>query len=419
MLLTKNKSWRNGKLLFLSCKEWLQNYFNSSAKKHTQAPAIQTGYSKTSGFSQHKINDQIDLSVRFGNSQCINPHFGHIFNISTKQNQYTDSRHRSFEKESILTDMDKSISGRPFTYQLIQGGLVLQVRGGYKVNGPENSNFNMPFLERAARLSEIKMIELSLLPAKPAGIIKGGISSIFTSSNSRHTHNNCNNLIANSGFINAEGMIHFLDSLRKRSGGKPIGIRIYITDKKDLYDICYAIRKTHFIPDFFVVEEAAGCRDIIYSKNNYHKGLPLYEALLFVSNTLELYGLSGKIKIIAAGKFSAATNILKAIGLGANAVYCKTAESNNHKYNMNRLFLKRRQNPTEIHENITAEILKTMKLLRFRKIEDITISNLLRAEGINQLYDESDSPDKPVMESNFPDINPYRINKTRKEKHLT
>lgn len=405
MLFNKDKSWRTGKLLLFSCKEWLENYFSSSTKKYIQAPAIQTGYSKTSGFLQHKINDQIDLSVRFGNSQCIKPFRGHIFNISTKQNKNPDSGYGYLEKESIVTNMFKSISGGPFTYQLIQGGLVLQVRGGYKVNGPENSNFNMHVFERTACLSEIKMIELSLLPGKTSGIIKGGTSSIFTSTDSKRIKN-CNHLIANAGFISLEGMIHFLDCLRNRSGGKPIGIRICITDKKDFYEICYAIRKADFIPDFIVVEETPGCKNIVYPENNYHKGLPLYEALLFVSNTLEHYGLSGKIKIIAAGKFSAATNILKAIGIGANAVYGESAESNNHKYFMNRLFLKRRQNTTEIHANITAEILKNMKLLGFRKIGDITISNLLRAEGFTELHYESDSPINQVREGHFSDLSP-------------
>ena len=160
MLLNKNKSWRTDQLFF-SCKKWLQNYFRSFTGKHTQVAATQTGYSKTPGFLQQKINDQIDLSVRFGNSQCLKPHCGHIFNISTKQKQYPDSRYGCFEKESIVIDMVKSIRSGPYTYQLIQGGLVLQIREGYKVNGPENSNFNMHVFERTACLSEIKMIELS------------------------------------------------------------------------------------------------------------------------------------------------------------------------------------------------------------------------------------------------------------------
>lgn len=403
MLLNKNKSWRTGHLFF-SCKKWLQKNFRSSTGKNIQVPAIQVGYSKAHRFLQPKMSGQIDLSVRFGNSQCIKPYCGHILNISTKQNQYPDIDY-GFEKESIVTDTLRSISGRPFTYQRIQGGLVLQVRGGYKVNRPESSNFNMHIFERTSCLSAIKMIELSLLPVKKSGIIKNGIRSFFSSSDSRHVKR-CNNLIANAGFINAEGMIHFLDGLRNHSGGKPIGIRVCITDKKDFYEICYAFRKTHFIPDFIVVEEVAGCKDIMYFEDNFHTGLPLYEALLFVSNTLELYGLSGKIKIIAAGKFSAATNILKAIGLGANAVYCKSAESNNPKYVTNRLFLKRRQNPIEIHANITTEILKNMELLGFRKIGDITISNLLRAEGFTELHDESDSPINQVREGHFSDLSP-------------
>ena len=84
----------------------------------------------------------------------------------------------------------------------------------------------------------------------------------------------------------------------------------------------------------------------------------------------------------------------------------RCAEFNNPKYVTNRLFLKHRQNPIEIHADITAEILKNMELLGFRKIGDITISNLLRAEGFTELHDESDSPINQVREGHFSDLSP-------------
>ena len=58
-------------------------------------------------------------------------------------------------------------------------------------------------------------------------------------------------------FFNAEGMVLFLEKLRKLSGKKPVGISVSICNKKEFYEICHAIRKTEIIPDFIIVEGCA------------------------------------------------------------------------------------------------------------------------------------------------------------------
>ena len=181
--------------------------------------------------------------------------------------------------------------------------------------------------------------------------------------------------------------------------------------------MCYAFCKTHFFPDFIVVEKAVGCKDIIASEDNCTLGLPLFEALLFVSNTLKLYGLANKIKIIAAGEISTAAETMKAIGLGANAVYCDTTDLNNYKNFMNGQGLKRLQNLKQIQAGITANILNNMKLRGFKNINDITISNLLRTEMVNETHLE---PGKTKTLSEFSLSGPgsRTISRHRKQEHI-
>src|SRR5678815_1404865 len=52
-----------------------------------------------------------------------------------------------------------------------------------------------------------------------------------------------------------------------------------------------------------------------------HLGMPLYEALGFVKQTLEEFELVKDIKVFAAGKIITGFDILKALSLGASACY--------------------------------------------------------------------------------------------------
>jgi hypothetical protein len=225
-----------------------------------------------------------DLKVQIGNDQCSQPYHALIFNIHSTEhsdlaNTFIDpvkSKEHDYSQFSVAEGLE--------TYRLATGCLVLQIRPGYQEYQTENGHFNSTALKKIAQRAEVKMIELT----------------------------------ANPTFRNAEGMIHFLNNLREISGGKPIGIRLCIDDKKKFYQICHAARKTQLIPDFIVVE---GCtKNINHPQDAIQSRILLYDALQFVSQTLQLYGLQNRIKVIADGKITSGVQILKALALGANAV---------------------------------------------------------------------------------------------------
>jgi hypothetical protein len=182
-------------------------------------------------------------------------------------------------------------------------------------------------------------------------------------------------------------MLHFIDCLREQSGGKPTGIRVFITDKKEFHEICYAIRKTHLVPDFIVVESLYDEADVLYGQKSLQTGMALYEALLFVSQTLRVYGLEKKIRIIAAGKFVSHLDVFKALALGANIIYTKMPGGNLVKHagvNIENSSLYKIQNMDEFQKRLLKSTVLAMNSFGFMRVSDITLPNFL--SSLDKIY---------------------------------
>jgi glutamate synthase domain-containing protein 2 len=192
-------------------------------------------------------------------------------------------------------------------------------------------------------------------------------------------------------------MIHFLDCLRELSGGKPTGIRVCISDKKEFYEICYAIRKSQVIPDFIVVEDRFQVTSIASADWALKNGMPLYEALLFVSQTLQVHSLEKDIKLIAAGKFISGFDILKVLALGANVVFTEMTDRTNVKYHINgqrTSSLYKKQNAHDFHKSLMSATIKTMKACGIMSVSDITLTKFLRRLDVfhSRVFEKQDGP---------------------------
>ena len=266
------------------------------------------------------------------------------------------------------------------TYHLAAGGLVWQIGPGYIGCRTENGNFNSKAFKKIAHKPEVKMIELKLSSANNQSILVIHFWTVHERINRKHN----NSIFPDSAyttFKEAEGMIHFLNSLRELSGGKPIGIRLCINDKKEFYQICYAVRKTQIIPDFIVVEGSFESTGIVQSDQASHIAMPLYEALLFVSQTLQTYGLKKKIKVIADGKIISCFDILKVLALGANAVCTEMPDYSTSKYSGNERKvsgLYKGQNVYDFHNSIMKATVQIMNVCGFISVSDITLSKFFR-----------------------------------------
>jgi glutamate synthase domain-containing protein 2 len=126
---------------------------------------------------------------------------------------------------------------------------------------------------------------------------------------------------AHSAFSDQFTMLLFIEKLRILSKGKPVGIKLCIGNKQEFERICQEMMHNQIFPDFITIDGAEGGTGAAPLEFTDSLGMPLYDALAFVKQTLDSFELSGSIRIIAAGKIITGFDILKALALGASACY--------------------------------------------------------------------------------------------------
>ncbi len=278
--------------------------------------------------SVYPVNpDGNDLRVWIGNHQCVQPYHASIYNIGAMS-------YGALSKTAIAS-LNEGAQIGGFAHNTGEGGiseyhrrggdLIWQIGTGYFGCRDLDGRFSAMAFRKSALIPEVKMIELKLSQgAKPGhgGILPATkntpeIAAIRLVMPGTTVHSPSNH----AEFDSAAGMIRFLQLLRELSGGKPVGFKLCIGDKQEFVDICEAIVNTGIFPDFITVDGGEGGTGAAPLEFTDHLGMPLYDALAFVKQTLDAYGLSDKIKIIAAGKIITGFDIMKAIALGASACY--------------------------------------------------------------------------------------------------
>ena len=330
--------------------------------------------------------EETGLRVLVGNDQCKQPYNSCILTIRSikmvdPQKLFIQSIKN--EKPAYFKNTGEE---RLRTCNLAGDDLVWQIGPDYSGCWNENGNFDSKTFKQLARRPEVKMIEM-VLPSviKPRYSVDSFLD--IEDRTSKKRSGSGFQYSAYTTFSEAEGMIHFLGNLRELSGGKPIGVRLCINEKKDFHEICYAIRKTELIPDFVVVEGSVEKNGIVQLEQTGNTAIPLYEALLFVSKTLQAYSLERKIKIIAAGEIISAFDILKMIALGANAVCAELPDNSSNKYpanGRNEAHLIKDQKVADFHNSLMKTTVQIMKAYGFRSSSDITLAKLFRKLNILQ-----------------------------------
>ena len=110
----------------------------------------------------------------------------------------------------------------------------------------------------------------------------------------------------------------FVKLLRKGSGGKPIGMKICIGNKSEFLSICKAMVETETYIDFVTVDGGEGGTGAAPQEYSDHVGMPLREALVFVYDALNGFGIKDQIKIICSGKVITGFDIIKNLSIGAD-----------------------------------------------------------------------------------------------------
>jgi len=348
---------------------------------------------------KYLLNERIDgnvLSVLIGNDTCGQPFKAPIFNtiIETGINRAIEMEDTK-PNDRVLKAFAKNIHGCKFT----GGEEIFQITPEYFRCRNDKGTFSKKQFIQNACLPEIKMIELDL-----SGTAKARHHDFLNCKVGKTTKMNTRAVFASLGyreFAAAESMLHFVDTLREYSDAKPVGIKLCV-DKKEFHEICYAIRKTEIFPDFIAIEgNKAG--DNFFDINAQHNaGMPLYEALLFASKTLQTYGLEKHIKIIASANVISAFDVLKILALGADMVYSAMPGGSMNYYGRSRL-IKPIQDAAEFQNNILSNIVTIMEACGFRSVHDLTLPNFLRKLDELQVA-VLQVPDNALVSSNWQNV---------------
>src|SRR5690606_34559431 len=120
---------------------------------------------------------------------------------------------------------------------------------------------------------------------------------------------------SHSAFTTPLELMDFLKLLREKSGGKPIGMKICIGNKSEFIAICKAMVETETYFDFVTVDGGEGGTGAAPQEYSDHVGMPLRDAIAFVHDALNGFGIKQQIKIIASGKVITGFDIIRNLSL--------------------------------------------------------------------------------------------------------
>lgn len=117
-----------------------------------------------------------------------------------------------------------------------------------------------------------------------------------------------------------EEFINFIEKLSEKSGGKPVGCKVVISDEKNIEPLVVAMERTGKGPDFITVDGGDGGSGAAPIALSVLFGKTIYKALPVVVQALEAHGIRDRVKVLASAKLYAPHMSAKALALGADGV---------------------------------------------------------------------------------------------------
>ena len=262
--------------------------------------------------------------VTIGSSQCEKPYNASLFNISAMS-------FGSLSKNAILALNNGAKQGEFYhntgegglsPYHLQGGDVVWNIGTGYFSCRTDDGKFNYEEYTKRATLDNVKMIEIKFSQgAKPGhgGILpKEKVTDEIVAIRLVSKGNDIISPPTHSAFTTPLELMEFVKLLRKGSSGKPIGMKICIGNKSEFLSICKAMVETKTYLDFITVDGGEGGTGAAPQEYSDHVGMPLRDALAFVYDALNGFGIKDQIKIIASGKVITGFDIIRNLSLGAD-----------------------------------------------------------------------------------------------------
>jgi len=209
------------------------------------------------------------------------------------------------------------------------GDLIWQIGTAYFGCRTKSGQFDEQKFADKSALPSVKMIEIKLSQgAKPGhgGVLPAAKNTPeIAKIRGVEPYTQVDSPAAHSAFSSPIELMEFVQKLRVLSDGKPIGFKLCIGQRSDFLALCKAMIKMNITPDFITVdggEGGTGAAPLEYSNSI---GMPLMDAIAFVSDSLIGFNLKKDIKIIASGKVFTGFHIIKRLSLGADL--CNSARA--------------------------------------------------------------------------------------------
>ncbi len=269
-----------------------------------------------------------DMRVMVGGPDCAQPYSASILNISAMS-------YGSLSGNAIQA-LNGGAKDGGFAHNTGEGGLsphhlkhggdlIWQIGTGYfgcrTIDGKFDEGL---FTENAAR-PEVKMVEIKISQgAKPGhgGILPAKkVTPEIAKIRNVPLGQDVLSPPAHSAFSTPIEMMHFIATLRERSGGKPVGFKLCVGKRREFLAVCKAMVETGIAPDYIAVDGGEGGTGAAPVEYSDHVGSPSVEALIFVHNALVGFNLRERIRVIGSGKVSTGFGMIKKVALGADMVY--------------------------------------------------------------------------------------------------
>ena len=211
-------------------------------------------------------------------------------------------------------------------YHLEHGGdLIWQIGTGYFGCRNKDGSFDEGQFQQQAQQETVRMIELKLSQgAKPGhgGVLPGSkVNKEIAEARGVEIGETVCSPPGHSAFSTPIELIKFIRRLRELSGDKPVGFKLCVGRRSDVFAICKAMIETNITPDFITVDGGEGGTGAAPLEFSNSLGMPARDAWIFVHSALTGVGLRDKVKIIASGKIISGFHMIRAMALGADICY--------------------------------------------------------------------------------------------------
>ncbi|NMM83500.1 FMN-binding glutamate synthase family protein [Rhodococcus sp. SRB_17] len=202
------------------------------------------------------------------------------------------------------------------------GDLIWEIASGYFGCRSDNGTFDPDKFAQHATSDQVKAISIKLSQgAKPGlgGVLPGAkVSHEIAETRGVPVGKTVISPPAHTAFSTPVELVEFIATLRRLSGGKPVGMKLCIGSRREFLGICKAMIERGITPDFIIVDGSEGGTGAGPVEFEDHMGMPLTEGLMLVHNALVGTGLRDQVKVGASGKVASGSDIVKRIMQGAD-----------------------------------------------------------------------------------------------------